>query len=50
MTRLRLFSQLALFVVLLIVAVVSCVENCERNVSADETAGMVQSIPYGGKL
>jgi hypothetical protein len=35
--------------VLVVIWIVIVVENCERNVSADETAGMVQSIPFGGK-
>ena len=54
MTRLRLLANILVAVILVAVLVglvaISVDERCSRNVSADETAGMVQSIPFGGKL
>jgi len=45
---LRSFLLLALLLVLIGIGTNVCDDRCSKNVSADETAGMVQAVPFAG--
>jgi hypothetical protein len=48
MTRLRSFLLVCLLLVLVGIGANVCDDRCSRNVSEDETAGMVQAVPFAG--